>query len=70
MQNKRRYFMVKAAFSSARFLYVMDTEVYNRGKYYSFNDCVWRTATCSISNVRNDPRCTELSEEDAMLELI
>ena len=72
MQNKRRYFMLRAQYSSERFLYVyvMDTKVCNSGRYYTFGDCIWRAALCSISAVRNDPRCTELSEEDAMLELI
>jgi len=69
MKIERRYFMLTTR-GKLKYLYVMDNKVFNIGKYYAFRNHKWRTTTCSISKVCNDPDVIEISEEDAMLELI
>jgi len=62
-----------------QYLYIMDInvhkynhifDVYNTGKVYAFRDNKWRNTYNPINQVCNDPDVKEISEEDAMLELI
>ena len=71
MKPKRRYFIKTSDIDimRRRFLYVIDSDT-GTGKYYYFPVNRWYKAASTLNQLVFDTKVTEISEADAMLELI
>jgi len=71
MKNKHRYFIKTSDIDimRRRFLYVIDSDT-GTGKYYYFPGNRWYKAASTLNQLVFDTKVTEISEADAMLELI
>jgi len=70
MKIERRYFKVEFEDLGDFYIYVWDVNKDQTGKFYASQDHRWHFTTSTITNMLLDPDATEISEEDAVLELI